>query len=1116
MKKLISNLTVKSRIVLVLVVVVIIATGAVTWVRAAQITNQMNELLEERLKGNANMTFGIFETVGTYTWWMLDAAANHAQRGLADESYDIQWQLINLFNALGHTEQDVRFYENMAVFDADFNMVALAHPDGDIPDILMFPEYFDMQLETAWISPVFESSGSGRLQFMFTQPVIYENDLIGMVALTGNTQMLAYFLRDFVQAYDSFINIADRSGVIFFSNRPEAYMGRHVNDLGVIEAFGTIPMNEVFAHNSALTGIDKIAYVTFDPILNWSIVSFFDADAVESTALMIFESLRFTVGGIILAALLIVVIVHYSLKPMETLTVSANQVAQGNLEVKFDVRGNDEISRVSHSFQEILTVLNILHNNFKNAEHSMTQGNAEYKLEDSRLGGIYDDMLSSTNNIANHMKQSQHQAEAASKAKSDFLSKMSHEIRTPMNAIIGMAELILRENLTSSVREQAVTIKQSGDHLLSIINDILDLSKVESGKLELVKSDYLFHSTIQDVISIIKMRMSNPEVRFSAYMQADIPNSLHGDEVRVRQVLLNILVNALKYTKKGHFSFDITGERKSADVYVLTMKIKDTGIGIKPDDLKLLFSEFAQFDLEKNRNVEGTGLGLAISNNLIKLMEGTIEVNSVYGEGSEFIITLPQGYTETESETPRFSDKTVLLYCRTALCNDSITRALDDLDTKYHVANSKDELNDKLAEDGWDFVFAEADMAYTADKIIKKHKRTAKIVMLTDSYDAFYKARDNQDFSLLVMPAYFISIVNVLSGRDGDYFFDGQSVEQFVAPSAKVLIVDDIETNLKVAQGLLKPYGMTIDTCLSGKSAIEAVLAKEYDMVLMDHMMPEMDGIEATKIIRSLGGSHANLPIVALTANAIVGAREMFLQNGFDDFLSKPIEVNKLNNILAKWIPAEKQMKAEPAQVVDAESDEKVEIFIEGVDVARGITLSGGSAEDYLDTLAVFHKNGVEKMSELAQCLETDNISLYTTYVHALKSACANIGAKILSDEASSLESAGINQDNDFIKIHNNDFVNNLKNLLENINEVIVANTKKPDNSELDETVMTEELAKLKTAVEAFDLEAIEEISEKLQNFTQLPEKGEALSSLLKNVLLSKYKLALSQIDELL
>ena len=1119
LKKIINNLTVKSRIVLVLIIVVVVATTAVALVRAAQITNQMNELLEERLKGNANMTFGIFETVGTYTWWMLDAAVNHARRGLTDESYDIEWQLLNLFNSMGYAEHDIRFYENMAVFDADFNMVAIAYPSGDLPDILMFPEYFDAQLEGAWVSPVFESAESGRLQFMFTQPIKYENYLLGMVAITGNTQMLAYFLRDFVQAYDSFINIADRSNVIFFSNRPEAYMNRHVNDLGVIEVFGEIPMNTVFEHNSALTGIDKIAYVTFDPNLNWTIVSFFDAHAVESTAHMIFQSLRFTVSGIILAAMLIVVIVHYSLKPLEALAVSAKQVAEGNIDVTFYARENDEISQVSRSFQEIVTVLNILRENFKNAEHSMTQGDAEYKLEDSRLGGIYDDMLSGTNNIANHMKQAQHQAEAASKAKSDFLSKMSHEIRTPMNAIIGMAELILRENLSASVREQAVTIKQSGDHLLSIINDILDLSKVESGKLELIKSTYLFHSTIQDVISIIKMRMANPEVRFGAYMQADIPSALFGDEVRVRQVLLNILTNALKYTKKGYFSFDITGERKNKDIYILTMKIKDTGIGIKPEDKEILFNEFVQFDIEKNRNVEGTGLGLAITNNLIKLMGGNIEVNSVYSEGSEFIITLPQGYTETNAETPNFSDKRLLLYCRTDLCADYITRAFDDLAAEYHTASSEDELNKKLADGEWDFIFAEADMAYTADKIVREHKRAAKIVMLSDSYDAFYKARDNQDFSLLVMPAYFISIVNVLSGRGGDYVADSQNTEQFVAPDANVLIVDDIETNLKVGEGLLKLYGMSIDTCLSGKSAIEAVLAKEYDLVLMDHMMPEMDGIEATKIIRSLGGSHANLPVVALTANAIVGAKEMFLQNGFDDFLSKPIEVNKLNSILAKWIPAHKQMKAKTVPRTDVDRDEKAEkteISIADVDVTRGISLSGGSVENYLDTLAVFYKNGIEKIGELAKCVETENFSLYTTYIHALKSACANIGANMHSDNAMALEYAGIDQNNDFIKSHNEDFSDSLKELLENINAVITANTTMPDCDTLDEDVMKELLEQLKTAVEAFDIEAIEELTENLQDFKQLPEKGETVSSLLKDVFLSRYKLVLPQIDRLL
>ncbi|MCL2199632.1 MAG: ATP-binding protein [Defluviitaleaceae bacterium] len=1093
---------VKSRILLLLIIVIVATTVVLASIRATQVRIEMDTLLEESLKGNANMTFGIFETAGVYTMWMLDVAANHVRLWFADEGYDTRAHLANLWSSMNREMDGIWLYENIAVFDTDFNPTAAANPYGELPDIRMLPEYPSGHLAEPWISPVFECVG-GRLQFLFAQPVFYGENFIGTVAITVNTQMLAHFLRDFVQVYDSFVNIADSSGVIFFSNRPEAYMGRHVGELGVIEAFGYIPMNTVFAHTSALTGIDKIAYVTHDPYLNWSIVSFFDAHAVESTARIIVASLLPMVIVIILAAVLMMVIINWSLKPLQNLADGAKEVSNGNIAVTFRVDRNDEISQVSIAFMGIVRALNILRSNFKKAENAMARGEMEYKLEDSRLGGIYDEMLASTGNIVGHMKQAMKQAEAASKAKSDFLSKMSHEIRTPMNAIIGMAELVLREDISASTREQTTTIKQSGDHLLSIINDILDLSKVESGKMELVLGDYIFHSTIHDVISIIKMRMANPDVRFAAYMQADIPYTLFGDEVRVRQILLNVLTNALKYTVEGHFSLDIFGEKKDG-MYLLIIKIKDTGIGIKPEDLEKLFGEFAQFDLEKNRNIEGTGLGLAITHSLVTLMKGTIEVNSIYTEGSEFIITLPQEYKESDCKAPDFSDKSVLLYCRTHLNIDYISRTLEDLSVKYHVVKNESDLRDRLTEGGWDFVFAEADMSYAAHNIIKSCDLTTKIVMLTDSYDATYEARDGQDFTLLVMPAYFISVMNILNGRGDDYTADERHTEQFIAPDARILLVDDIETNLRVGQGLLKLYGMSIDTCLSGRDAIESVMSNNYDLVLMDHMMPEMDGVETVKLIRKIGGKYADLPIVALTANAIVGAKEMFLSNGFNDFLSKPIEISKLNNVLEKWIPKEKQMKGS----INQATEEDCQITIEGVDVKRGIMLSGGSSESYLNTLAVFRKDGKIKAAELPACLDEGNITLYTTYVHALKSACANVGAAALSEEAKYLEEAGIKKDLAFISANNDGFLLRLEKLLADIGDVIEKYAPSR-TSDLDAEALKEHLVKLKAAIEAFDVTAIDQISASL-------EGNEEVSDILQNAFVGMYDEALAQIHELM
>jgi len=1103
-KKLIKNMTVKSRIVLVLVVVVTAATVAVALVRATQVADQMDTLLEERLKGNANMTFGIFDTVGTYTWWTLNAIASHAERGLTDEDYDIDWQIGNLFNSMSHELDGVRFYENIAVFDSEFNLVAAGNPYGHIPDVLLFPEYFNEQLAGQWISPVYECPVSGRLQFLFTQPIMYEGDLLGMAALTGNTEMLAYFLRDFVQLYDSFVNLADRSGVIFFSNRPEAYMGRHVNDLGVIEAFGEIPMNTVFEHHSALTGIDKIAYVTFDPGLNWTIVSFFDAHAVESTAQLIFESLRFTVGGILLAAALIVIIVHQSLKPLQTLAESAKEVAKGNLEVNFDVSRNDEISQVAQSFMAIVNSLKTLQENFTKAENAMTG--------DSQLGGVYDEM-----------QRLKFEAESASKAKSDFLSKMSHEIRTPMNAILGMSELILREDISDSVREQAVTIKQSGDHLLSIINDILDLSKVESGKLEIINSEYLLHSTIHDVISIVKMRMHSPELRFAVYMEHDIPNDLIGDEVRIRQVLINVLTNAVKYTQRGYVSFDITAERDGDETLILTMKIKDTGIGIKKDDLELLFGEYNQFDLEANKNIEGTGLGLAITNNLVNLMGGSIEVSSKYGFGSEFTIILPQKLPSHEDDPeygkwpPHFENKRILLYCRTPVYSEYASRSLWDLKTEHHVLYDDSELQSKLLEGDWDYVFAEGDLARTANNIVTANALSTKVVMMSDSYDA----RGSEEHSLLVMPVYLLSIVNVLGGGEASHTLASRHIEMFTAPDARILLVDDIETNLKVGAGLLAAYGVTVDCFLSGKEAINALKVQDYDLVLMDHMMPEMDGVETVGIIRSLadslGDKYANLPIIALTANAIVGAKDMFLRNGFNDFLPKPIEISKLSGILSKWITKEKQLKADSSLTAPTIPEKDIGIIIDGVDTARGMSLSGGSTKGYIDVLSTFSNNGRTKIDELLKCIEQGNFKLYTTYVHALKSASANVGANKISGEAAILEEASISHDVDFIKKNNGNFISSLKELLDNIDAVINANTEKSDDGKVfDEDELNEELSALSAALKAFDAMAIDEIGERLSAFTGHPSKGELLKDILQNILIGKSRQAAEQIDNLL
>ena len=393
--------------------------------------------------------------------------------------------------------------------------------------------------------------------------------------------------------------------------------------------------------------------------------------------------------------------------------------------------------------------------------------------------------------IANFLKslhKTMDSLETTSRYKSEFLARMSHEIRTPMNAILGMSELALNEYNVNSIHEYTGMIKRSGTNLLSIINDILDFAKIESGKLEIVPMDYFFPSLIDDVTNIVKIKMLESRLEFRMDIDNQIPTALFGDEARIRQVILNILNNAIKYTSSGFVSLTAKGTHVDADNLILTIEVSDSGRGIKEEDMSVLFKDFSQFDIKKNRGIEGTGLGLAITRNLIVAMGGNISVRSEYGKGCTFTVTLPQGIS---------------------------------------------------------------------------HKETF----------------DSEDTVLI-----------------------------FSAPTAKVLVVDDVVINLTVAKGLISLYKIQVHTCASGEEAVEAVQAEEYDLVFMDHMMPGMDGIESVAVIRKLKGERfQKLPIVALTANAIAGMEEMFLMHGFNGYLSKPINPQKLNAILIKWIPTDKQ-----------------------------------------------------------------------------------------------------------------------------------------------------------------------------------------------------------------
>jgi len=735
---------------------------------------------------------------------------------------------------------------------------------------------------------------------------------------------------------------------------------------------------------------------------------------------------------------------------------------------------------------------------------------------------IRKDMTLDILNTSAQLEEAIGEALEANKAKSEFLAKMSHEIRTPMNAIIGMTELALREEISDTVREYAFSVKQAGVNLLSIINDVLDFSRIESGNLRVNIDVYSLSSLINDVVSIIRMRAIDSQIRFAVFIDSNLPDMLFGDESRIRQILINILGNAVKYTDEGFVSFKVNGTVTDEGILNLSMEVRDSGKGIKEEDIEFLFQNFTQFDTGYGKSTDGVGLGLPISRNLAKLMGGDINVESEYGIGSAFTISLPQRICSLDKiavvEDP--GSMNAIVYERRKINADSISYALGNLGMKFHLAVNDAQFNGLLAGESFTHLFISHTLFKKNMDAVSQYCEKSQVVLLSE----FGESIPVGNWNVLSMPLHAISVANIINGVS-DRFSYSSSEElsvRFTAPESRALVVDDITTNLKVANGLLLPYKMEVDMCNNGVEAVEAITGKRYDIVFMDHRMPEMDGVEATFQIRSMGDAdryYKDLPIIALTANAVTGMEEMFLKNGFNDYLSKPIDIVKLNMILEKWIPKDKQIGAMQKNRKPAgESVNGVsQLKIEGLDVNKGVRLSGGTLEYYYETLAAFREDGAERKKKIRQCLETGNLHMYTTYVHALKGASANIGADKLFDEAYALEMAGQRGDMNYIEGNNDSFIADLEQVLRNIEFELSSVTK---TAEVENTEMTAQfiknLERLRESLETLDFEVINQTVDELLAAARTEKTKTAVRDISKHIIMFEYDEAGALIDSLL
>ena len=512
----------------------------------------------------------------------------------------------------------------------------------------------------------------------------------------------------------------------------------------------------------------------------------------------------------------------------------------------------------------------------------------------------------------------------ANEAKSQFLANMSHEIRTPINGILGMDSVLLKECHDENLREYAKNIQSAGQSLLSIINDILDISKIESGKMEILTIRYQLFSVLNDCYNLTKIKLQNKPVSFIMQINEKLPSWLYGDEVRIRQIINNFLSNAVKYTKEGNITFELDFEEKTDEQILLVITVRDTGIGIKEEDLGKLFESFTRIEEKRNRNIEGTGLGLNLTKNLVNLMGGEVFAESTYGKGSCFTAKIPQKIADA--------------------------KPMGDFGKRYqqYLSTSDD---DKLS---------------------------------------------------------------------------------FLAPDAKILVVDDVTMNLKVVEGLLKATKIQIDTAVSGSECLECVKTTPYQMIFLDHMMPEMDGLETLEHMKNLADNpNAQTPVIMLTANAIVGAKEEYIEAGFTDYLTKPIRETELLEMILKYLPEELVCenggqgieKSQDAQDMEqpeaggegAEPLQRLE-QLEGLDVKTGLIYCMNEEDFYIEMLQEFLQ--ADKASQLKHFLAEEDWDNYRTTVHALKSTSLTIGAAHLSGEAKALEMAAKEGNMDYIRSH--------------------------------------------------------------------------------------------------
>ena len=741
-----------------------------------------------------------------------------------------------------------------------------------------------------WMDPYYNAN-LGVEMISYIIPYFYDDYTVGIIGMDISMDLLRESVSK-VSVYKSgraFI-IDDDANIIYHESYPEgiAYDDLPVGDQSYFKTLLQTEQNKVLVFPGRDGTSQKLILKELKNGMIFGIyVPLAEISAPQQSLLI--QQMFIAIVILIASILVMLFLVRSIIKPLNRMTAVAKQYANGNFDEEISEKGDDEVGILSRSLQT----------------------------------------------MSSSLKEQIEAADAANKAKSDFLANMSHEIRTPINAILGMNEMILRETGEDNVLEYSSNIKTASRTLLSLINSILDFSKIEDGKLEIIPVNYELATMISNLYNSISERAGEKGLDFQIKVDDRLPAILKGDDVRVTQVIMNLLTNAVKYTENGSVTLSIQDGGRNGNSVDLVVKVIDTGIGIRAEDMEKLALSFTRIEEKRNRNLEGTGLGMAIVTKLLAMMGSELKAESIYGKGSSFSFRIAQQVVDAQP--------------------------IGDFKARVRDTNRKE--------------------------------------------------------------------------AAGEY-------PQIL--DAKILVVDDYEMNLKVAANLLKIYGIVPDLAHSGKEALEKIRSKTYHMVLLDHMMPEMDGIETLNQIRKDNLIGPDTTMVALTANAVVGARDSYLAAGFDDYLSKPFDLEALGKLLLTHLsgrlavtelaPVRKPVKSQTASADDRLSQALMEV---GISVQEGLDYNANQMDLYRDVLEVYVEVADKKCEEMTGYYEQEDWENYRIIVHATKSSSKTIGADDLFETAKALELAAKSTNVDYIREHHAEFMEKYRKITDAIKEAL-------------------------------------------------------------------------------